>query len=646
MTETSVQALADPDVNVDQEIFTCVDPQGPRSFFLYAGAGSGKTRSLVNTLSAIRERHGRWLWLRGKRVAVITYTNAAADEIKSRAKSDPLFEVSTIHSFIWTLIAGYNYDIREWLRVDLAEDIAELEAAQLKGRAGSKAAEQRARDIINKTERLANLDRIRVFTYNPNGDNREREALSHADVISMGSEFITSKSALRGILATRYPTILIDESQDTNKLLVDALLGFEEEFRGRVCVGFIGDTMQRIYADGKANLPEAIPESWATPSKVMNHRSPERIVRLINKIRADADDQRQQNRPDKSGGIVRLILASSKVESKDAIEAQARLRMAEISQDPFWTDQEHVKTLGLEHHMLASRMGFSDLFTPLYGVKRFRTGLLSGNLPGMRLFTADVLPVIEAKRNSDAFLLTSILRKRSPLLQARALKLAGEEQVQNIARAREGIERLYSLWDNGADPKCLEVLRVIAETGLFEIPESLRPYADVDDDIQLLNEIMKELNLEIGPKAESDDEEDDEVNAQFAAWEKALDAPMSQAAKYADYVSGNSSFDTHQGVKGLQFPRVMVVVDDQEARGFMFRFDKLLGAEDLSSGDLSRQEAGEETVVDRTRRLLYVTASRAEESLVIMVYTADPARVKTSVIQAGWFDEEEVEFIA
>ena len=35
----------DLDLHVDAEIQTYLDPKAPRSFFLFAGAGSGKTRS-------------------------------------------------------------------------------------------------------------------------------------------------------------------------------------------------------------------------------------------------------------------------------------------------------------------------------------------------------------------------------------------------------------------------------------------------------------------------------------------------------------------------------------------------------------------------------------------------------------------------
>ncbi len=35
------------DSAADEKILSCLDIAKPRSFFLYAGAGSGKTRSLV-----------------------------------------------------------------------------------------------------------------------------------------------------------------------------------------------------------------------------------------------------------------------------------------------------------------------------------------------------------------------------------------------------------------------------------------------------------------------------------------------------------------------------------------------------------------------------------------------------------------------
>ena len=45
------------DDEVEREIERCLDLESPRSFFLFAGAGSGKTRSLVNALNYINNKY-------------------------------------------------------------------------------------------------------------------------------------------------------------------------------------------------------------------------------------------------------------------------------------------------------------------------------------------------------------------------------------------------------------------------------------------------------------------------------------------------------------------------------------------------------------------------------------------------------------
>lgn len=96
------------DDQVDEEIRKCLCPESPKCFFVFAGAGSGKTRSLINTLTYIEERMGKWLSINGKKVAVITYTNAAVDEISRRMQYCSIFAVSTIHSFLWDLSKTSN----------------------------------------------------------------------------------------------------------------------------------------------------------------------------------------------------------------------------------------------------------------------------------------------------------------------------------------------------------------------------------------------------------------------------------------------------------------------------------------------------------------------------------------------------------
>ncbi|MQR00666.1 UvrD-helicase domain-containing protein [Glaciimonas soli] len=390
----------DIDDEVDDEIRTCLNLDSPRSFFLYAGAGSGKTRSLVNAIDNLRETARRRLVLKGQRIAVITYTNAACDEIKKRLEFDPLVEVSTIHSFAWSLIGGYNSDIRAWLRARLAADIVELKAAAMKGRAGTKSAEIRERSISSKQRRLIRIETTNKFVYSPTGDNRSNDSLNHSEVISITADFLIQKPVLQRVLVSHFPVLFIDESQDTNKYLMDSVLAVQSDHGPKFCLGLFGDVMQRIYSDGKMNLEKAIPKDWATPKKRMNHRCPQRVIRLINRVRFAADGQEQLGRIDKPDGTVRLFIAPVSPESHADIESIVATRMAEVSRDSAWSEGKNShKTLILEHHMAARRMGFSAMYEALNKATRLRTGMLDGSLTGLKLFSGDVLPVVLAIHN-------------------------------------------------------------------------------------------------------------------------------------------------------------------------------------------------------------------------------------------------------
>lgn len=120
---------------------------------------------------------------------------------------------------------------------------------------------------------MEKIKNIKRFSYNPNGDNVGIDSLSHEEVIKIGAEFISTEETMKKILVNKYPVLLIDESQDTKKELIDALLIVYKEKKDQWAIGMFGDTMQKIYQDGKDRLEEAIPSDWVRPVKVMNHRS-------------------------------------------------------------------------------------------------------------------------------------------------------------------------------------------------------------------------------------------------------------------------------------------------------------------------------------------------------------------------------------
>jgi DNA helicase-2/ATP-dependent DNA helicase PcrA len=612
------QHKADDDIDghVDAEISACLNLSSPRSFFLFAGAGSGKTRSLVTALSHIQNTLSESLKLKGQRVGVITFTNAASDEIQSRLLYDPLLDVRTIHSFAWSLIEGLNHDIREWLRVELAADIEQLKDEEDRGRKGTKASRTRFSKITSKTNRLQSLNSIRRFVYSPTGDNRTRDSLSHAEVLQLTAHFLTEKPAMQAILAGRYPILLIDESQDTNKHLVDALFAVQTAQKGKFVLGLFGDMMQRIYNEGKEGLGENLPEDWATPSKRLNYRCPKRVVTLLNKVRSTTDKKQQEPRKGAKDGFVRLFILPSGLADKAAVEQEAGRRMAAITGDEEWAKPRSVKTLILEHRMAATRMGFREMFVPLYEVERWRTSFLDGSLPATRFFAEAVLPLVKAAQSEDRFAIARITKARSPLLTPAALQAAEDKRAQ-LQKVTTAIDLLMTLWKDGADPTLLDVLRCVARSELLAIPQSLQA-----------NAFHEETSDKREPAFE---DPEDPQNERAEAIENFLNAPFSQVEPFATYLTGKAHFDTHQGVKGLEFDRVMVIMDDGEARGFLFKYEDLFGGN--SSGGKT---------VEATRRLFYVTCSRATQSLALVAYTGAPERVRRFVLQEGWFSDDEI----
>ena len=601
------------DDHVDREIESCFSASSPKNFFVFAGAGSGKTRSLINTLNFLDKEQGEKLLMKGKQIAVITYTNAACDERSRRLQYKSIFSVSTIHSFLWELIKNYQVDIKTWIMESVQKEIEELKQKQTKTSRG-KAGEKRAETIKKKTERLAKIRSIQKFSYNPNGDNVGYDSLSHSEVIKMSTEFIATEPTMQDILTSKYPILLIDESQDTKKELIDALLIVCEKYGEKFIVGMFGDTMQKIYNDGKDNLAKCIPDNWVKPVKIMNHRSAKRIVTLANSIRSSVDDQKQQARSDAEEGIVRLFI-TSKSNNKEYVEKRVAEMMVQDTGDIGWNDEEDYKSLILEHHMAASRFGFSELYMPLSNSKKFDTSLREGSIPELSILSKIVFPLLVAYQSGNDFEVAKIIRKNSPLLNKEVFITGLNNQVELLRKAEEAVELLMKLWNDGKVPTCLEVLKSIRDTGLFKVGNRV-------------DEVLADY---------SQDE-----NEKITALRTALSAPFYELERYALYVSDNTRFATHQGVKGLEFPRVMVILDDAQARGFLFSYEKLFGVKAQSDTDEKNAHDGKDTSITRTARLFYVACTRAKKSLAIVAYTENEEMVRDTALANGWFLENEI----
>ena len=604
------------DLQVDETLEKCILSSPRKSFFLFAGAGSGKTHSLVLLLKKIRDSIGKDLLLQGKNVAVITFTNAATDEIINRLDYSPVFHISTIHSFVWDAIKFYQTDIKRLYCQYIQEDIQVLYEKQ--GKAKSKATKtylSNAEKIEHLKEKLGKAKTIEMFVYNPHGSNPEYNALKHAEVIKISAQMIMDSIMLQRIIAQRYPILLIDESQDTKKELIDAFLKIQENFSEAFTLGLLGDQKQRIYTDGKENMVNIIPPEWEQPVKKMNYRCAKRIIKLANTIGQDLDIHAEQTpREDAGDGLIRLfVVQQHEGINKDEVEQTVMKIMSDHTADEKWFGKDaDVKILTLEHMMAARRMGFDQFFGPLSKVTKYQMTFLQGTVSEVEFFTKEVLPMADSMKEDGRYAL-EVLKAYSPLLSRQNT----EKPYELYLRCREEAGKVANMVNKNHTIR--EVVKSIWNSQLLTVPEVIRQASTL-----VAADITEEM------------EED------LQAWVMVMDLPINMVRGYDDYVNQRTRFDTHQGVKGLEFDRVMVIIDDSEARGFMFSYDKLFGVKELTETDIRHIEAGEESSVDRTQRLFYVTCTRAKESLAIVMYTSDSEKVKNQAINKGWFSEQEI----
>jgi DNA helicase-2/ATP-dependent DNA helicase PcrA len=114
---------------------------------------------------------------------------------------------------------------------------------------------------------------------------------------------------------------------------------------------------------------------------------------------------------------------------------------------------------------------------------------------------------------------------------------------------------------------------------------------------------------------------------------------------YQTYIEDLSPFSTQQGIKGAEFDRVLVVVDDEESTTNSFSYGKYFGLIPLSARDQANIAEGKETVVDKTRRLFYVCCSRAVKDLAVVIFAADVAVAHEAANAKGYFDAADIHLL-
>lgn len=286
-----------------------------QNFVLQGGAGSGKTESLKRVLEHISSTYP------GKKIACITHTNLAVDEIKSRVNSD--YTICTIHSFLNDLIKDYKKNIHEVIseifklkKVESTEHkeykkkyekyASSLHAVKKETiskvvgkRVYDKDAENLNKDLNDNIELLnTEIESIikdedyNNIRYNETRFDSFRDlSFGHDSLLRVSSLLFEKFSLLSKILQDKFDFIFVDEYQDTHKDIVDIFLN-KIPIESKTIIGLFGDSMQGIYDNGIGDVNDYMAKDLLKKvEKEDNYRCSEQVIDFINKFRDDGLEQ-------------------------------------------------------------------------------------------------------------------------------------------------------------------------------------------------------------------------------------------------------------------------------------------------------------------------------------------------------------------
>lgn len=269
--------------STSERVIECLDANA--NFIVEAGAGSGKTRTLVEALVHLLGERAENFRAQGQQVVAITYTNVAANEIIARINGDPLVRVSTIHDFLWSVISPFQEELRAAI-----------------------VAENEARPVAKQVADL-DLDGIAIEYWQYSRKWQEGK-IHHDDVISLSARLFKTYPKLARLVVDRFPIVFVDEYQDTHESTVSFLLDdLAPRFPDRFTVGLFGDHMQKIYATGVGKVER---DDLVLIQKTENYRCSKAVIELLNRLRPELE---QVPSGDNTNGSIRFIAAAPSVDA-------------------------------------------------------------------------------------------------------------------------------------------------------------------------------------------------------------------------------------------------------------------------------------------------------------------------------------------
>lgn len=513
-----------------EQIYQCID-EG-KSFVLDAGAGSGKTWSLIESLKYVIDKNADNFNRNNQKIVCITYTNVAKNEIIERLENNELVMVSTIHDFLWSCISQFKKELKVKLIELIDEKIAKVQgeldkSKSKKGVTYEKNLEKKEKLESSKSELLITTKQTQYKNYFSYKNN----IISHDEVIELSYKIFSSHSMIKKLISDSYPIVFVDEYQDTFPKIINILLDYLLSEK-KILFGFYGDKMQKIYDTGVGEIQ--VNYELERITKKENYRCSVSVINLLNKIRDDIKQFPAGKNQDIEGSCTfyQKSNADFSLESFISNELKSKFGVAD--------DFHNLKVLYLTHRLIAKENGYEELYELVNKV---------GKVDALTKKDEDRCPFIKFLYQIEQIAFHYQGNKIQSLLKEVRFEINSFEDKNTLKRVLDELT-------------------------------SIRECKTVQD---VFNFVINKKLLQVNQNINDFDLEDEDNKTYHDGLMKILYKQIIQANKVADE---QTPFSTKHGTKGAEFDNVLVVIDDDAWRNYSF--DKYFSGDTVNENIYSR----------------------------------------------------------
>jgi len=632
-------------VKVDSRIEICINEN--KSFVLQGGAGSGKTETLKKTLRYISKEYPN------KKIACITHTNLAVDEIKDRV-GEVEYPISTIHSFLHSFIKNYKKNIHqvifELFKLDSIDRLNIESYADEKEQKKkeyekykkiykkyslflSKVKKENITKVLVKQEydknpinlneelnkkietlhlfvknEIKNKDFNKIEYNNSKFDDYKKLTYGHDGLLKITALLFEKYPLLTKILNDKYDFIFIDEYQDTNKKIIDFFIKSE-----KTKIGLFGDSMQSIYVEGVGDVNKYIEESKLKKIiKEDNYRSSQEVIEFINRFRNDGLVQKvalknDEKLADRRGEVVFFY---SIYEDKVKTPKEKAKYIEFLNEVILKIDADSkFKKLMLTNKSIAKELGFENLyevFSSRYtDPKEYLDKVLT------KLQFKELYELYRAYSNGEYNFVLSQLKKNGLSIEYASDKQKVKENIENITDVKLS---------------AIEVLEKSVKDKLIKKNEDFSSYMQYKKDFQ--SSLIKDKEYQNFKSAYIDNPTYSKMKkiikeieeGEFKELEKKIKKEnfykdlfsekinFNEIIKYFEYINEKTEYITMHKTKGSSIDNVLVVLDEYFWKEYSFK-------------TLFKKEESEEKL--KNQKLFYVACSRAKKNLYCLRIVKD-----------------------